>query len=213
MSRNGARRIVESSAALDRQGLGDGDLDVVDAVPVPQRFEQAVGKAQREDVLNRLFAEVMIDAIDLLLAEDRENVLVELLGRGEIDAKWLLDDKPAPTRRFSRQPRFAKAAHDRRERRRRRRQIEKTVGGDGALGPDPLEPLREAAVSLDIAQSPGHVMEPLQQPRANRGVRRFARERADPVIGAAAEGVVRQIGLRHADDRERVGQEVAFARW
>jgi len=76
----GARLLVEAAAHLDREGLGDVDLHVVDVVAVPDRLEHAVGEAQCQQVLDRLAAEVVIDSVDAVLLEDRVQQLVELLG-------------------------------------------------------------------------------------------------------------------------------------
>ena len=61
--------LVELAAALDADLLGDGDLHVVDVLAVPERLEEAVGEAEDEEVLDRLLAEVVIDAEDLRLVE------------------------------------------------------------------------------------------------------------------------------------------------
>ena len=71
MSRNGAGLLVEPGAALDRQLLGHVDLDVVDVLAVPDRLEQAVAEAKREDVLHRLLAEEVVDTEDLRLPRAR----------------------------------------------------------------------------------------------------------------------------------------------
>ena len=42
---------------------------MVDEIAVPDRLEQAVGEAEREDVLRRLLAEEMVDAENLVLGE------------------------------------------------------------------------------------------------------------------------------------------------
>ena len=44
---------------------------------VPQRLEQRVGEAQRQQVLDRLLAEIMVDAEDLLLGEDGGDRVVD----------------------------------------------------------------------------------------------------------------------------------------
>ena len=59
--------LVELAAVLDAYGLRHGDLDMVDLLPIPQRLEQTVGKAQRHDVLDRFLAEEMVDPVDLML--------------------------------------------------------------------------------------------------------------------------------------------------
>ena len=61
--------VVEPLAALEADGLGDRDLDVVDIRRVPQRLEQHVGEAQRQQVLHRLLAEIMVDPEDALLGK------------------------------------------------------------------------------------------------------------------------------------------------
>ncbi len=91
----GARVLVVAGSVLDAQGLGDRDLHVVDVAPVPDGLEDGVGEAEGEDVLDRLFAEVVIDAVDLLLGEHREELSVELHGRLEAVAEGLLDDDAA----------------------------------------------------------------------------------------------------------------------
>ncbi len=61
------RRVVLGQALL----LGHGDLHVVDVLRVPQRLEDAVGEAQHQQVLHRLLAEVVVDAVGLALGERR----------------------------------------------------------------------------------------------------------------------------------------------
>jgi hypothetical protein len=65
---HGARRFVKFAAGFDPERLGNGDLHVIDAVPVPDRLEQPVGETQRHDVLDGFLAQEMVDAIDLVLA-------------------------------------------------------------------------------------------------------------------------------------------------
>ena len=67
---DGARLVIIAAARADAEAFGHGDLDVVDIVAVPDRLEDAVAKAEDEDVLHRLLAQVVVDAVDLLLVED-----------------------------------------------------------------------------------------------------------------------------------------------
>ncbi len=96
MSRSTPVPVVVVAAPLDADRLGDGELDVVDVVLVPQRLEDAVGEAEGEQVLHRLLAEVMVDAVDLLLRPVGQQLAVELDGRGEVVAEGLLDDESRP---------------------------------------------------------------------------------------------------------------------
>ncbi len=62
-----AGAFVIAGPALDPDVLRGGDLDVVDVVAVPDRLEQRVGEPQRQQVLDRLLAQVVIDPEDLRL--------------------------------------------------------------------------------------------------------------------------------------------------
>ena len=90
----GAGFLVEAPTHLDRERLGDVDLDVVDVVAVPDRLEHPVREAQRQQVLDRLAAEVVVDPVDAALLEDRVQPRVQLPGRGEVGAERLLGDHP-----------------------------------------------------------------------------------------------------------------------
>ena len=84
--------VVVAGAGSDAEVLGRRDLDAVDVVAVPQRLEHAVGEAERQHVLDRLLAQVVVDAEDLLLIEGREHAPVEFAGLLERRAEGLLDD-------------------------------------------------------------------------------------------------------------------------
>ena len=88
--------VVGGPAALHAQLLGHGDLDQLDVLPVPQRLEDGVVEAEPEDVLDRLFSEVVIDPVDLELAQVVVQVLVELHRALQVVAEGLLDHHPAP---------------------------------------------------------------------------------------------------------------------
>ena len=61
----GAGLVVVVGPVLDAERLGDGDLNVVDVIAVPDRLEDRVGEAEDHDVLDGLFAQVVVDAVDL----------------------------------------------------------------------------------------------------------------------------------------------------
>jgi hypothetical protein len=65
---------------------------------VPHRLEQRVGEAQRHQVLHRLLPEVMVDAVDLLLAEDAADRLIECPRGLTRLAERLFDHHPRPRR-------------------------------------------------------------------------------------------------------------------
>ena len=80
----GSGRIVITAAKLDAELFGNGDLNVVDEIAVPDRLKDAVAKPEDQDVLYGLFAEIMIDAVDLALLENLQQVSIEIFGRFEI---------------------------------------------------------------------------------------------------------------------------------
>ena len=54
--------IVVAGSPTNTDVFGHGDLNVVDIATVPQRFEQLVREAQRQKVLHRLLAKIVVDA-------------------------------------------------------------------------------------------------------------------------------------------------------
>ena len=75
-----AHAVVVAGPAAGADVLGHGDLDVVHIVGVPERLEQLVGEAQRQDVLHRLLAQVVVDPEDRVRREHRLDDVVELRG-------------------------------------------------------------------------------------------------------------------------------------
>src|SRR6202043_1860738 len=91
-----AGRVIELAAPLDIEGLGNGDLNVVDVISIPQRLEYAVRESKHHDVLNGLLSEIVVDAIDLALGQHAKYLAIERLRRGQIGAEPLLDDDAPP---------------------------------------------------------------------------------------------------------------------
>ena len=87
----------------------------------PQGLEQRVAEAQRDQVLDRLLAQVVIDAIDLLLREDGAHAAIDELRRSAIVAERLLEHDTG----FRRDdPGRRQVVADLREQARSRRQIQ-----------------------------------------------------------------------------------------
>src|SRR5690606_30875229 len=72
------RFVVKIPAPFHTHGFSDGDLHVINVVAVPQGLEQRVGEANGEQVLHGLFAEVMVNAINLILAQDGGEIVVDI---------------------------------------------------------------------------------------------------------------------------------------
>lgn len=77
----GPDAVVVARATTDADVLGHRDLDVVDVVAVPDRLEHLVGEAERQEVLDRLLAEVVVDPEDGVGREDVGDDLVEAHAR------------------------------------------------------------------------------------------------------------------------------------
>jgi len=60
---------VVLAATLDAYRFRGGNLHVRDVMAIPQRLENGVAEAEHQNVLDALFAEVVIDAVDLVLSE------------------------------------------------------------------------------------------------------------------------------------------------
>src|SRR5699024_11666871 len=88
--------VVIAGAGTDSDVLGHGDLYVVDVVVVPDRFEHRVREPQREDVLNRFLAEVVVDAEHRIGGKHFRNDVVELPGGSEVVSERFFHHHPAP---------------------------------------------------------------------------------------------------------------------
>src|SRR5260370_28539837 len=122
--------LVEASAALDPHSFGRRDLHIVDRIAVPERLEVTVGKAQHQNILDRFFAEKMIDPIDLVFGQHPEDLRVECLRRCEVVPKRLFDYHPPPRLlRLLGQPYVAELFDHRTKEPIRDRQIKQYIGG------------------------------------------------------------------------------------
>src|ERR1019366_8301634 len=91
-----ARRLVIAATPLDPHGLRRGDLHVVYITSIPNRFENAVAETEHQQVLHRLLAEIVIDAVNLALAEHLLDLGIQRVRRFEVAPKRLLDDDAPP---------------------------------------------------------------------------------------------------------------------
>ena len=69
-----ARFIVVAAAILHAHSFSDGDLHVIDVAAVPDGLEDSVGETENQDVLYCFFAQVMVDAVDLLFLKPATGV-------------------------------------------------------------------------------------------------------------------------------------------
>ncbi|MMZ67461.1 hypothetical protein D1872_300490 [compost metagenome] len=88
--------VVISAALLDADRFAQRDLHVGDVLVVPKRFKERVRKADHFDILNHLFAEIVIDPIDFLFLKDLVQLFIQLLCGEQIIAERLLDNQTIP---------------------------------------------------------------------------------------------------------------------
>ena len=91
----GTRGFVVARALFHANGFCCRDLNVVDVIAVPDRLENGVRKAHHQDVLNRLFAEIVVDAEDLVFLPAAFDHAIEFLGTGVVAAKGFFNHHPA----------------------------------------------------------------------------------------------------------------------
>jgi hypothetical protein len=82
--------IIERAAALHAETLRHSDLYASHELAVPERLQEGVFEAKEDHVLNRSFAEVVVNAEDVIFVEPREQYPVEFVRGGEIMPERLL---------------------------------------------------------------------------------------------------------------------------
>ena len=91
-----ACRVEISAALFNADGFRICDLHMVNVSPVPGRLKNRIIETKYQDVLNRLFAQIVVDTIDLIFSEHGLDLPVQASGRFEIMAKWLFNHHPPP---------------------------------------------------------------------------------------------------------------------
>ena len=95
---NRAGLLIERSAASDTEVFRHRDLHALDEVPVPDRLHESVGEAEKQDVLDRVLSQVVIDAKDILLREGRVEILFKARAESRSCPKGFSTTTRAPFR-------------------------------------------------------------------------------------------------------------------
>jgi hypothetical protein len=180
---------------------------VVDDQSVPERLEDAVREPQRQHVLDRLLAEVVVDPVDLALVEILVEDVVQLDRRGEVVPERLLDDhsRPAAFRRPCADP-----LDDRLDDVRRDGEIADTVAWDAAFLVERGQHLLSAAEEGFCVHEIGrHVANSAGQSLPDVIAELVAAELLDGGFHPLSERVVGLLRAGYADDREMLGQQLA----
>lgn len=91
-----AELIEVTAATLGSERLLEGDDDGRDVVAVPRRAEEPVSESDGHQILNHLFAQVVVDAVQLFLLEEGRQVVGEGGRRFGIFSERLLHDDASP---------------------------------------------------------------------------------------------------------------------
>src|ERR1035438_1754697 len=84
--------IVELPPPLDPELLRHCDLHTLDVIPVPDWLQKAIGEAKEQKIEHCLFTEVVIDTKDSRFGKHGMKSGIQLLRRGKIAPKGLLDN-------------------------------------------------------------------------------------------------------------------------
>ena len=87
---------VVGATVLNPQVLRYRDLNVLNVAVIPERLIDAVGKSKHNQVLHRLLAQVVVDAVDLLFLKDALDGPVQFPRALEIASERLLDNQARP---------------------------------------------------------------------------------------------------------------------
>jgi hypothetical protein len=176
----------------------------------PERLEDRVGEAEREEVLHGLLPEVVVDAVDLRLGERLQQAGVQRAGAGEIDAERLLHDdaRDAPLRRPIQAGLREQLRGDREVFRRDREVEEAAARRFGARLPlQLLDLFRQGAVPLRIVQLRRVVMDAREEGSLLLVVGLAAGELAERVARLLADFVVGELAPAACDDGGGLGEE------
>jgi hypothetical protein len=89
---NGADFLVEAAASAYAERFGHRDLHAVDVLCVPDRLPKRIGEREVQEILYRLLAEEMIDAVDGRLGKRFVEGCVEGLRGREVRPEWFFHD-------------------------------------------------------------------------------------------------------------------------
>src|SRR5688500_4904673 len=174
-----ARFLVILAARFHADRFSDRDLYLLYVLPVPERLEDRVREPEDENVLNRLFPQIVIDPVHLMLGEPVQHEAVQRARRFETPAEGLLYDDACPRPRFAH--RYARCNAARREVSDRR--LEDT-GRDGEIEKPVPFTFRQLAlhfgeagahslVRIGCRQITVHISDTLFEPAPRRIVHRF----------------------------------------
>src|SRR5581483_959053 len=196
---------VIATALFDANFFRRRDLHAIDVTAVPDRLENRIAKTENQNVLHRLFPEIMIDAIDLILFKNLLNLPVQVLCRFQIAAERFLDHDASPVRFvLLRQADFAESLDNRRKVLRRGGEIKEVIPISLSFIVDLLDRFLNSRESLIVVEITGEVKETLLQPIPGSLFDLFRGEFIHVVAQPATKFSIVHLGAGYANHREVV---------
>src|SRR4029453_16594386 len=85
----GSSILVVASTGADAFVLSHRNLHMIDVFLIPQRFEDGIGKAHDQEILDSFLAEVVIDTKKLALVDNLRQSVINGTGTGQVPAPWV----------------------------------------------------------------------------------------------------------------------------
>ena len=172
---------------------------MVDVLLGEERLEDRVAEAEAQDVLDGLFPEVVIDAVDLALVEDARDDRTQLARAREVGPERLLDDDARPRRLALAvdEARGREIADDSGKELGRDRQIEQATAAETELGVEVVEPLLQLQKRLAVVVVPGLIVQGAHEGVVgrDRGAARPRAACARTVAGAALQLLAHRLAV------------------
>ena len=88
--------VIITTTVTHTETFGHGNLDLRDIVAIPDRLKDPITKTKDHNVLYGFFAQVVVDAIDLIFMKALQEMFIQRLRTLQIVAKGLFDNQPRP---------------------------------------------------------------------------------------------------------------------
>ncbi len=199
----GAGGFVESAAVFDANGLGGGNLHVIDVSAIPKRLDHAVGEAENHQVLDGFLAEVMVNTENLFFRQNLLKLFVQLLrGREIVTERFFHDDAGPLTVFFLGEADFAELLYDQREKVERNGQVVKEVSVRPVLFVRLHDLIFEALIRRGILKIALDVVDAIQKPLPQLRVHGMLFEFCDLLVEQGTERIGVHLVESEADNGE-----------
>ena len=142
-----ARAVIVFAPPCDPDSFGHCHLNVVDVLAVPERLKQHIPEPDGHEVLNGLFAKIMINSVNLAFIKMPRQGRVQGFGACQITAKRFFNND---TGFFSRQPVFVQAFGEILKEARSDRKVKRTSCTTPAQRLEGFPPLSAACIQCHI---------------------------------------------------------------